>query len=342
MEIYDFSASEPAALEKFYAVAQQVYAHDPLWVPQSEAAVGKLFASAGQIFVRPVMAEDDGQPLARAVAILVAGAVDDQQRPRGYIGCFECLEQHPSAGQAVLRRAEQLLQAQGAASVQAPRVDNMLMGLVIGPQPMPQTVWTPHNPPYYADILTSSGYTQREQLLTYIFDRSCAINLPFQSPGVRTRCFDRQNLAQEIAVFHHLQQEIFTSHPGWVQRSLEEDRQMIEGFLPVLDDEMVIIAEDQHQRPIGLLVCIPDVYQAFRGQQIDNARLISIGALPASAHKGIGVMMGLHLMRNLLKKGYQTLEASWVRDSNFSPQNLARRFKARPGRLFAIYEKRLG
>ena len=342
METFDFSVRDAAALEKFYALPPQVYAHDPLWAPQSEAAVTALLAGAGRIFVRPVLVEAGGQPLARAVAILVPGAVDQHNHPLGYIGCFECLQQHPQAGQAALSRAEHILRAQGAASVQAPRVDNMLMGLVIGPEPLPQTVLTPHNPPYYAGILTGSGYTLREQLYTYIFDRSCAINLPFRSPGVRTRSFDRRNLAEEILIFHNLQQEIFKTHPGWIERSLEEDRQMIEGFLPMLDDDLVIIAEERQGQPIGLLVCIPDVYQAFRGQIIDNARLISIGALPFAAHKGIGVMMGLHLMRNLLQKGYQTLEASWVRDSNVSPQNLARRFKARPGRLLGLYEKRLG
>ncbi|OGO62942.1 MAG: hypothetical protein A2030_07325 [Chloroflexi bacterium RBG_19FT_COMBO_50_10] len=341
MKTIDFSPADEDALYKFHALPQQVYAKDRLWTPQSEAAVSSLFTSLDKVFIRPLLCVHGGNPLARAVAILHPGARDDLERPLGYIGFFECLEQFPQAGSIVLEHAEQILKLQGAASVQAPRVDNMLMGLVVGDNSIPQTVLTSHNPPYYLDILRSRGYRVREHLYTYIFDRSSAINFHIQLPGIYTRTFNRERLQEEVRIFHTLQVEIFKEHPGWISRTLDEDRRMIEDFLPMLDDELVIIAEDKDKRPLGLLVCLPDVYQAFRGQRIDNARLISIGAIPAMTEKGIGVVMCLHLFRNLLGKGYQTLEASWIRDSNILPQNLARRFNGRPGRTFALFEKGL-
>ena len=349
MKILAFSTRDSQVMQAFFALPRQVYTGDPAWVPQSEAAVANLLRQngdqsdelAGLAFVQPLLAVDEasGAPLARAIAILHPGARDEIGRRLGYIGGFECLADHEAAGRAVLEQAEGLLRAQGAATIQAPRIDNMQMGLVIEGHHLPQTVGTPHNPPYYAAILQALGYQVREELYTYIFDRSCAIQLPFRVPGIQTRTFDRAYLEREVSIFHHLQQAIFQSHPGWLPRTLAEDRQMIEGYLPVLDDELVIIAEDRAGQAMGLLVCLPDVDQAMRGQAVDNARLISIGALPAVAHKGVGVMMGLHLMRNLLAKGYQTLEGSWVRDSNIAPQNLARRFKGRRGRVFAVFEK---
>ena len=41
--------------------------------------------------------------------------------------------------------------------------------------------------------------------------------------------------------------------------------------------------------------------------------------------------MASHLMRNLLDKGYQTVEDIWILADNRPPQNLARRFQAAPG-----------
>ena len=341
MGIIEFSPTDEDALQKFHAVPQQVYANDELWAPQSEAAVISLLAGAEKIFIRPLLCLQGDTPVARAVAIFHHGAIDEQMRPQGYIGFFECLNSHHDAGRMILKHAENILREQGVVTVQAPRVDNLLMGLVVGVDVSPQTVFTPHNPPYYVEILQSQGYQIRERLFTYILDRSSVINFPIRLPGYHTRSFDRSKLDEEVLIFHNLQKEIFEKCAGWVPRTLEEDRRMIEGFLPMLDDDLVVIAENKDHEAIGLLVCIPDVYQAFRGQTMDRARLISIGAIPSKAQKGVGVVMGLHLMHALLAKGYQTLEASWIRDSNILPQNLVKRFGGRRGREFALFEKKL-
>jgi len=341
MDIIEFSPSDKDVLQKFHAVPQQVYADDKLWAPQSEAAVESFLAGAGKIFMRPLLCMQGDTPVARAVAILHHDAVDEQKRPQGYIGFFESLESHREAGRMIIDRAENILREQGVVTVQMPRVDNMLMGLVVGGDTAPQTVLAPHNPPYYVDILLSQGYQIRERLYTYVFDRSSIINFPIRLPGYHIRSFDRSRLDDEVLIFHNLQKEIFKNHPGWVPRTLDEDRRMIEGLLPMLDDDLVVIAENKEHQAIGVLVCLPDVYQSFRGQNVDRARLISIGAIPSKTQKGVGVVMGLHLMRNLLSKGYQTLEASWVRDSNIPPQNLVKRFGGRPGREFALFEKEL-
>lgn len=342
MQIQPVEPADDAGMALFLGLALRVYAADPVWVPQSEAALRTVLAAPGSTFVRPLMCLQDGEVLARAVAILRPGAVDELGRPVGYIGFFECLPAHLQAGVEVLLAAEELLRAQGAAIVQAPRVDNNLMGLLVERFDLPQTVLTPHNPPYYADIVRGAGYGLRETLRTYVFDRGSLVNLPLVRPGFRTREFDRRNLDEEVRVFHELQYEIFSQHPGWVARSLEDDRQLIIDLLPILDEELVIIAEDRTGHAVGLLVCLPDVYQAFRGEPIDNARAISIGVVRPLAHKGLGVLMGLHLSRNLAAKGYRTLEASWVREDNLPPQNmLTRRFRGRKGRTFALYEKTL-
>jgi hypothetical protein len=342
MRILPIAPDDEAGMAAFRELAQHVYARDPVWVPQSEAAIDLTLASAGSSFVQPLLCFRGDVPLARAVAILNPGAVNGEGRPVGYIGFFECLPDEPAAGVAVLRAAEGSLRAHGAVAVQAPRVDNLLMGLVVERFDQPQTVLTTHNPPYYAAILREAGYQIRENLLTYVFDQTSAVDFPLVLPGFQTRTFDRRHLEDEVRIFHILQREIFADHPGWVPRTLAEDGQMISGLLPILDDDLVIIAEDATKRAVGLLVCLPDVYQAARGVPVDRARAISVGVVRPLVRKGLGVLMGLHLARNLRAKGYQTLEASWIREDNRAPQKmLMRRFGARPGRWFALFEKDL-
>ena len=51
--------------------------------------------------------------------------------------------------------------------------------------------------------------------------------------------------------------------------------------------------------------------------------------------------VGNVLIRELLKKGYRELEASWILSGNLPPRNLAKRFKGTPGREFVLLEKKL-
>ena len=134
---------------------------------------------------------------------------------------------------------------------------------------------------------------------------------------------------------------IFTGRNGYVPRTIEEDWEMIESALPFIDDELIIIAEDEKGNVIGMLICLPDLYQTLKGQPLNRARVVSIGVLPGWERKGVGALMSSHLMENLIRKGYQMAEGSWIFESNILPQNLAKRFNSQPGREFLLLEKKL-
>jgi hypothetical protein len=52
--------------------------------------------------------------------------------------------------------------------------------------------------------------------------------------------------------------------------------------------------------------------------------------------------MGAHVMKNLLHiPEYDFVEGSWVLGRNVSPRNLAKRFRAKPGREFVLLEKEI-
>jgi GNAT superfamily N-acetyltransferase len=104
-----------------------------------------------------------------------------------------------------------------------------------------------------------------------------------------------------------------------------------------LDPDLVLVAEDLVGETIGVLVCLPDVWQPRPPDADPNrARLISIGVAPHWRGRGVAVAMGRALTAVLLTKGYQTLEASWVRQDNRRPQVLARALGARVTRRFAL------
>lgn len=339
----DLEDEEGCAL--FGAVAERVYARDPIWSPGSETAwrlrAKELSKAAGASF-QNLVAIDGGEPVARCMPILVRGSKDRGGRPQGWIAFFECEESCPRAAQALLTAGESYLSARGACSVQVSRADNQLAGILVGGFDLPHLIWTNHNPPYYLELLRSCGYQDGIRMVSYRFYRDRVPDFRLNLPGLKVREFDRADLDREIRVFHDLQRRIFGYRPGYVRRTLSEDRLQVEGLLGFLQDDLVIIAETDTGDPVGLLVCVPDLYQGMRGEPVDRARIVTIGANPAYAARGIGALMGARLMENLIEKTkISYVEGSWVRGDNPSPGLLARRFNALPGREFRLPEKRL-
>jgi GNAT superfamily N-acetyltransferase len=153
--------------------------------------------------------------------------------------------------------------------------------------------------------------------------------------------FEASSISPLAKLLAHLYCKILLFYRVMPYNDLSSKILLIESFLSFIDDELVIIAEDIKGNHVGLLVCLPDIYQPFREGLMTRARIISIGVLPGWERNGVGAMMVSHLITNLLKKGYTSIEAPWILDSNKLSQNLARRFNAVSGREFALLEKRL-
>lgn len=329
-------------IEAFLETARRVYANDPTWVPESDRAFlqrYKAWQHNDNIIIQPFVALENEQPAARGCAILNKGSVDEDGRPVGWIGFFETLEKHRDAGCAVLKECENFLRAAGAESVLAPKVDNLLVGLLVSGFDQPQTILTNYNPPYYLKVFQKAGYRVSATMRTFNYTRDAAKRPKVKLSGFTTRELNLNRLPDELVIFNRLQNTIFAGINNYASRSLEQDQEMVQSLLPFIDSELIIIAEDTSGEPVGLLICLPDIYQSFKDSEITRARLISIGVVPGWKTHGVGALMGAHLARNLLKKGYQALEASWILSDNLPPQNLAKRFNAGSGKEFVLLEK---
>jgi ribosomal protein S18 acetylase RimI-like enzyme len=336
--------NDERGIKNFLGVATQVYEHDPIWVPESEQVFLQRFRAwktSQKVRIWPIVALQDDYPVARGVSILPPESMDEYGNPQGWIGFFESLEKHQDAAESVLHRCEDILRSESVKSILAPKVDNLLVGLLANGFNLPQTILSNHNPPYYLGIFQKCGYQFISKMRTFDFTRETVQRSHIELPDFTTREFDRDELPREVAIFNRLQNSIFAGMNHYISRTPEEDNEMVQSFLPFLDDELVIIAEDKKGNAVGLLICLPDIYQAFKGQEVKRARIISIGVIPGWGNKGVGPMMSSHLMRNLLKKGYQTAEASWILANNIPPQNLAKRFNAAAGKEYVLLGKKL-
>ncbi|TVR20554.1 MAG: hypothetical protein EA387_11370 [Nitriliruptor sp.] len=336
------SVDDPA-FTAFRSLPALVYADDPSWAPASDALVPERFAeaAAGRLGLHAVLALWDGQPVARAAGLLEPAARDAQGRPEGWIGLFECVpgEVGEEGALAALEAVRRWLGRRGAAQIVGPRTDGLVAGLLVEGFDQPQVVFTAHNPARYRQLLLRSGATRTTELLSYRFTRDAVPTFPrLTARGVTVRGADPGRMADEITRLHAFQAEVFAAGIGHLPRGVGGTERLVARLLPLIDPELVLLAEDRHGELVGVLICLPDAWQEHPdGTRPDRARLLSIGVRAPWRRTGIALAMGQVLADRLLSGGYQTLEGSWVRRENRAPQLVAEILRARPSRRFELF-----
>ncbi len=154
--------------------------------------------------------------------------------------------------------------------------------------------------------------------------------------GLTIRSPDPLRLDTELGRIETFQNDVFEARPGRVHRDRTASHSLAERMVPLLDLDLVVLAEDSGGTVVGVLICLPDHWQP---SPIDRARLVSIGVAPGWRGKRVAMAMGAVLVERLLAKGYQTLEGSWIMAGNTRPQVLARTLGGTPGRVFALLER---
>lgn len=323
----------------FFEVPKSIYSDSSVWVEESSENIKNELVSilGGKTRYKawPLIVMDYNYPCARGVAIIPPG-----NGSIGWIGYFEVHKDYLKEGKAIISELERILKQAGVKKITAPKTNNLYAGLQISDYKYPQTILTPHNPSYYKNVFQNSGYKVSQKLNCFFFTKKTVKRIGSSDEFV-LRKFNRDNLEKEIEIFHGLQKKIFEGHDGYVSRTIEEERDLIYGLLPLIDDDLIVIAQNNDGKTIGLLICIPDHNQMVKEGKIDRARIISIGVHPEYLRKGIGKQMGKRLMDILITKKYESVEASWILKTNMPPQLMAKLYGAKKGRTFALFEKKL-
>lgn len=326
---------------RFFQVARDVYRDDPGWAPDSEQLIATRCAEAarGLTSLDAVVAVRGTRPVARAAAIIEPAATDPSGRPEGWVGLVECLPDSIDAGVAVLRDRCAWLQGRGLPSIAAPRTDPLYGGVVVAGFDEPQIVLTPHNPPHYPTLLSKAGFMPETRLVSYRFDRARtpSIHVP-RGVGVTVRPIDAHDWPREMSRLHAFQEAVFAGRRSRVPRRPSQTTALVERLRPMIDPDLVLIAEDPAGDTVGVLVCLPDAWQ--RGgdhRSPTRARLLSIGVHRGWRGRGAAVAMAAELKTRLLDRGYASLEASWIQQDNTAPQRLAEAMRGARSRRVAIY-----
>ena len=366
------SAKERDAFIKF---PWRIYRNDPAWVPPLIIERKEFLDRNRHPFYRHgdatlFLARQNGDIVGRIMASDDPNYNSLHQSNVGCFGLFECIDNRAVAA-ALFAAAADWLSTQGHSEIVGP-IDystNYVCGLLIDGFEHPPTLLTSHNPPYYAGLIESCGFTKVKDWYAWWFSE-------FPAPaerlrkiaaaragkhGVTIRPINLKEIEAESQRIRTIYNQAWEKNWGFVPFTEAESEHMAKEMKPLIVPQGTLIAE-VGKEPVGFVIGVPDINVALRHvngrltrfglpiglmkllyyrTKIRTGRLIALGVVEKYRRAGIAEMLVLHLMDEAFKRGF-TGELSMTLEDNVMINRFIEALGAKRYKTFRIYSKSLG
>jgi len=313
-----------------------------------------IYAGTGPEGVTPgvacVLAWRGSTPVARA-SIQIARDLHDAPGATGMIGHYEASE--AEAGTAVLVSACRALAAQGADRVVGPmngstwaRYRLALRGPAEGPQADPGVeagdpppfLTEPWNPARYSDDFSAAGFSiearyesRVDERLDREADDAAERDAGVRAAGIRVRPLDLSRFDAELDALYAMSLASFGANLYYGPIASEAFRAQYQKARPLIDPELVLIAEDARGAPIGFQFAFVDPLSP--AGLPPRAVVKTVATVPAARGKGLAD----HLLDRLRRRAH-TLGCGSAIHALIHVKNVSMRMSSRhESRLFRRY-----
>lgn len=364
-----------APLKPFIDFAWTVNAADPQWVPHLRMAIEPVLDRDRHPFhqhadVAYFLAERGGRTAGR-IAAVVNHRYNQHHAPdrTGFFGFFECIDD-PAVARALLDAAAGWLRARGMESMRGPmnfstNDEFSSPGVLVHGFDTPPAVMMSHNPPYYDGLMDEAGMAKCKDLVAYWIGPDIperlrnAMDRLANRAGVTIRSVRMKNLEAEVARVQEVYNAAWSQNWGFVPMTEAEFAHMAKEMRPVVDADLVLLAEKADGEPIGFLLALPDLNRAFHHlpdgrlfpfgvfkflwhrRKIRTARLLTLGLKPGYQHLGLGAAMYTRLLQIGVAKGYTGAEGSWILEDNHEMCTALEKLGAAQYKRYRVYDRPL-
>jgi GNAT superfamily N-acetyltransferase len=363
------------SLKPFIDLSWTVNGGDPQWVPPLRMVFNALvnrdkhpfYAHADVAFF---VAERAGKMVGRIAAIANHRANEFHGDTTGYFGLFESIDDEQVAA-ALLDRAAAWLKTKGLTSIQGPfnlsTNDELYSGgVLIDGFGTPPTFMMGHNPPYYGRLMDAAGMEKAKDLVAYWLPHNQppkrlldGIERLGRREGWRIRPVNMKRFKEEVGVVMGVYNSAWERNWGFIPMTEAEFDAMAKEFRPVVDPELVLIAETTEGEPIGFMLALPDLNRAIKPlkdgrlfpfgvfkflwhkRKIKTARLLTLGMKPGYQRSGIGAALYLRCFQQGAANGYENAEASWILEDNGPMRQAMEKIGAYVYKTYRVYERPL-
>jgi ribosomal protein S18 acetylase RimI-like enzyme len=296
---------------------------------------------------RCLLARRGGEPVAR-LAYTVARDLQGVPGASGLIGWYETVD--AAAGTELLRHAAARLRAEGADRIQGP-LNGSTWGryrLAFPPGPgepdEPPFLSEPSNPAAYPLDFAAAGFRVAATYESAIVDDLSAADPRRDELGERVRArgatirpLDPARFDDELRAIYDLSVTAFAENLYYSPIGWDEFRARYAPLRPLLDPELVRLAEDTDGRMLGFVFAFPDALAMRDGRPV-RVVLKTLATAPAARGLGLGTFLTDEVRRIAHQKGYASVIHALMQADNDSIR--ISRHSARVFRRYALYEWR--
>jgi len=369
----DISIHEVAShkqLREYIRFPYQLYRNNPNWLPPLRSDE-KKFNNATQNNGFQVcdtvryIAMRNGQAAGRVMGIIHHGFNERSGEKTGRFFAFECVEDMECAW-ALIKSVEDWCRARGVQKIVGPFgfSDKDPQGFLISGFEHRGIMTAPYNPPYYAEMIGTMGYSKMVDLVEYLIPVPETVPdfyqkiIPRITQNPAIRCVEfrtRKALKPYIIPVLRLMNETFRDIYGSVELSEEEMKSLAADYLPVLDPDFIKVVEFNGE-PVGFILGMPDIgigLQRAMGRlwpfgifhimkemkRTDYLVLLLGGIREGYQNKGIDVLLGTRMLESAIRRKYKLINSHLELETNLKVRAEMERTGGKIHKIYRIFQK---
>jgi len=303
--------------------------------------------------VRPLLAREGGQIVARAAAVVDQGYVDKWAEPLGHVILFEALPGAVVATRALMDEASSWLRARGMQAARAGSGPGYDMPFAIDDYQSLPPMTVRQNPAYYHALLkearfeTERGWVDYKiEVTPHLVERWEHMLAAARAAGFRILLFGEVPEERRVADFADTWEEAFAAHWGMVPTSTEEFADTFEAAKLIGMHDVSVMAF-QGDEPVGVVWALPhftDLPVLAPGRTLADAErlnFLGIGVRKVARGQGVNLAMAAKCYLELVARGATHLSYTLVLDDNWPSRRTAGKLGAQVCANYVTYRRSL-
>jgi len=367
------SVTTKKQLRAFIDFPHDLYEGDPYYVPELYISQRDLLNPNKHPFhkhakVHYFLALNHNKVVGRLSAHINYSHNEYYKNKEGFFGFFDCINDREVAYN-LFKTAENWLKDEGMDTIVGPAnfSTNESVGLLIDGYDRSPVVMMPYNYPYYQELIEHYGFQKKIDLFAYwleaepisnkILDIGKKTEERLKNNGFTIRNIRfRTHFKEEVEKVYEIYNKAWSKNDGFVPMTREEFFYSAKDLAMIAKKDFSFIATYK-DKPVGFVVTIPDVNQAFkhlkRGRllpfgfikllyyfnKIDTYRVILFGIIEEYRKKGIDVIFYLKSLETAKKRNIFQGEASWILENNIQMNNILESIGAKKYKTYRIFQK---
>ncbi len=316
-----------------------------------------------------LMAYRDNKPVGRILGI-IPNLYNDQHGENNARFAFMETYEDKEVFHQLISAIEQWARQKGKDYLLGPLgfTDEDQQGFMIEGFDQPPIISANLNFPYMPQMLEQEGFTKKYDLVVY------QVPVPEEIPENYERIYKwvtsrlngykviefktRRQLKPYIKPVLRLVNETFADIYAFVPFSDDEMEEFAKLYLPILDPEFIKVVENEKGQIVAYVIGLPDLSEGIkkskgyilpfgflhimRAQKKTDMLVLLLGGIKEN-YRGIGldVMMGYHLLKSAIKRGFKTVDSHLELEDNIRVRREMERMGGRVYKRYRVYHKKL-